>query len=137
VDYHWRPELFEAMEKGSGDVPEARRNWVVVRLILDDRPLTLGGRRLAVGTYGVVLWPNLDGKGMAVEVRRVDMRDVFPDINVMAPAPRGETVYKAPATFETTSPLAPRFDVALGEGEGTVVLTVRYGDRRLSLTLER
>ena len=51
----------EAMASGKGDIPEAKRNWVFARVVLDDRPLTLEGKRLAVGNYGVALWPNLDG----------------------------------------------------------------------------
>jgi hypothetical protein len=137
VDYHWQPALFEAMEKGSKDVPEARRNWVVARVMIETRPLTLGGVRMPVGSYAFTLWPNLDGKGMAVEMRRVDMRDVFPNLNAMAPAPPGETIYKGPARFETASPPADRLEVAVAEGQGTVVLTLRYGDRSLPLTLTR
>ena len=137
VDYHWQPAVFEAMEKGTRDIPIATRNWVVVRVILDARPLTLEGVKLPVGNYALALWPNLDGKGMAVEMRQVDMREVYPDLNAMAPAPKGETYYKGPARFEAGSPLAPRFDVSLTEGEGTVVLTIRYGDRRLPLTFTR
>jgi len=137
VDYHWQPAIFEAMEKGTRAVPEATRNWVVVRVILDSRPLILEGVKLPVGNYALALWPNLDGKGMAVEMRQVDMRELYPDLNAMAPAPRGETHYKGPARFEAGSPSAPRFDVSLTEGEGTVVLTIRYGDRRLPLTLKR
>jgi hypothetical protein len=42
ADYHWQPALFEAMEKGSSSIPEARRNWVVARVIFDgDRRLVL------------------------------------------------------------------------------------------------
>jgi hypothetical protein len=137
VDYHWQPELFAAMEKGAPDVPLARRNWVFARVILDTQSLTLEGVRLPVGNYAFVLWPNLDGKGMAVEVRRVDMRDVFPNLNAIGPAPEGEKLYKGPARFETVSPLADRLDVAVVEGKGTMVLTLRYGDRQLSLTLTR
>jgi hypothetical protein len=137
VDYHWQPAIFEAMASGKGDVPEARRNWVVVRMILDARPLTLEGTRLAVGNYALALWPNLDGKGMQVEMRRVDMRDVFPDVNAMAPAPRGETIYKGTARFETVSPLAERLDIQVAEADGVVVLALRYGDRRLALKLTR
>ena len=137
VDYHWQPVLFEAMEKGTRAIPEATRNWVVARVMIQTRPLTLGEERLGVGSYALTLWPNLDGKGMAVEMRRVDMRDVFPNLDAMAPAPRGETIYKGPARFETVSPPADRLEVAVTEGEGTVVLTLRYGDRQLSLTLTR
>jgi len=137
VDYHWQPVLFEAMEKGSRDVPEATRNWVIARVVLDDHPLTLGKKRLGVGNYGLVLWPNLDGKGMAVEMRRIDMREVYPDVNAMAPAPRGDTVYRAPAPIARATPLASRMVVALEEANGGVVLTWLYGDRRFSLTLTR
>ena len=135
VDYHWQPTLFEAMASGKGDVPEAKRNWVVVRMILDMRPMTLEGKRLPVGNFGIALWPNLDGKGMQVEVRQVDMRDVFPNLNAMGPVPRGETMYKGPVRFETESPVAERLDTKLTEEGGGVVLTVRYGDRRFSLKL--
>jgi hypothetical protein len=137
VDYHWQPALFEALEKGA-DIPEAKRNWVVIRMILDDRPLTLEGTRVAVGNYAIALWPNLDGKGMAVEMRRVDMREVYPDINAIGPAPAGETVYKGPAKFVTGNPLVERFNVAVGsEDPAKVTLTVSYGDRRLVLTFVR
>jgi hypothetical protein len=70
-------------------------------------------------------------------MRRVDMRDVFPDVNAIAPAPRGETMYKGPARFETVSPLAERLDVQLGEADGVLVLALRYGDRRLPLKFTR
>lgn len=138
VDYHWQPALWEAMEKGSRTIPEATRNWVVVRVVLDDRPLTLEGTRLAVGNYGLLLWPNLDGKGMAYEMRRIDMREVYPDVNAIAPSPRGETVYKGPAKFTAGNPLASRFNVAVGsEDPAQVTLTIGYGDRRLVLTFVR
>jgi len=138
VDYHWQPALWEAMEKGSSTIPEATRNWVVVRVVLDDRPLTLGTSRLAVGNYGLVLWPNLDGKGMAIEMRQIDMREVYPNINAVAPAPRGETIYKELVKFETGQPPAPRFDVQVASDDpAKVTLTIRYGDRRLVLNLDR
>jgi hypothetical protein len=137
VDYHWQPVLFEAMASGKGDIPEAKRNWVFARLILNDRPLSLEGKRLAVGNYGLALWPNLDGKGMQVEARRVDMRDVFPNINAMGAIPRGETIYRGPARFETVSPPQERLSVSLTEEGDKVLVTLVYGDRRLPLTFTR
>ena len=53
------------------------------------------------------------------------MREVYPDVNAIAPAPKGETVYKA--SRSTASPEAPRFDVTLAERDGTIVLTIGYG----------
>jgi hypothetical protein len=137
VDYHWQPALFDAMEKGDKTVPLANRNWVIARLIVDDRPLRIQGHMMGVGTYALTLWPNLDGKGMGIEVRQVDMREVFPNLNALAPAPRGETIYKGPAPFETLDPLVPRFDATLADAGGTVTLTIRYGDRRLPLSFVR
>lgn len=137
VDYHWQPALFEAMATGKGKIPEARRNWVVARIVLDARPLTLGDKRVGVGNYGLALWPNLDGKGMAVELRQVDMRDVLPSLNAMAPLPRGESIWKGPATFETTSPLVSRLDMSLAEADGKITVTLLYGDRRLPLIFTR
>jgi hypothetical protein len=137
VDYHWQPALFEAMEKGDRAVPEATRNWVIARITVDQRPFRIHGKLMPVGTYALAWWPNLDGKGMSIEVRRVDMREVFPNANAIAAAPRGETIYRGLASFEKTSPLAPRFDASLGEEGGTITLTVRYGDRRLLLPLQR
>ena len=137
VDYHWRPALFEAMESGKGDIPEAKRNWVLVRVVLDSRPLTLEGTRLPVGNYALALWPNLDGKGMQVEIRRVDMRDLYLNPNAIAPLPPGETVYKGPARFETMGAVQERLDVELAEANGVVELVLRYGDRRLALKLTR
>jgi len=136
VDYHWQPALFEAFEAGAS-IPEAKRNWVVARVILDDRPLTLGTARVPVGNYGLVLWPNLDGKGMEIEIRHVDMREVYPNLNALAPAPRGETFYRGRAAFEKVSELQPRMDVTLTEGDDRVTLTIRWGDRRQVLEFVR
>jgi hypothetical protein len=137
VDYHWQPVLFAAMEKGDTSVPLANRNWVIARLTVDDRPFRIQGKLMGVGTYALTLWPNVDGKGMGIEVRQVDMREVFPNLNALAPAPRGETIYKGLAPFEALSPLASRFDASLAEHDGTLELTIRYGDRRLPLQFVR
>jgi hypothetical protein len=137
VDYHWQPAIFEAMASGKGDIPLAKRNWVFARVVLDARPLTVGTTRVSVGNYALALWPNLDGKGMAVELRQVDMRDVLPNLNAMAPLPRGESIWKGPATFETASPLASRMDMTLAEADGKITLTLLYGDRRLPLIFTR
>jgi len=135
VDYHWQPALFRAMETGKGDEPKARRNWVFARLVLQTKTMTIGGKLLGIGNYGVLLWPNLEGKGMEVEVRYVDMREVYPRLDAMAPCPPGRTMYRGPATLEPLTPLAERLSVALAEEEGGVTITLLYGDRRLRLPL--
>ncbi len=131
VDYHWHPALFEAMLKGSRDLPLAQRDWVVARVIIEQRPMTLEGKRLPVGNYALTLWPNLDGKGMAYELRQVDMREVYPDLNAMAPAPRGETQFKGPARFVPSTPPTERLKVTTTEEKGAVMLVIAYGDKQL------
>ena len=137
ADYHYQAALFEAMQKGDSAVPEATRNWVVARVVLETRPLTLDGARLGVGNYGLVLWPNLDGKGMMVEMRQIDMRELYPDLNAIAPAPKGETVYKGPARFEASSEMASRLTIALEGKDGGFVLTLHYGTQVLRLAFTR
>jgi hypothetical protein len=135
VNFHWRPELFEAMEKGGGTMPEAKRSWMLARIVTGE-PFTLEGKKVPVGNYALGLWPNLDGKGLAIELRRVDMGTVLVR-DVMAQLPRGDTYYKAAAPFETTADIAPRLGIQLGQGEQDVKLQIRYGNRRLSLTFVR
>ena len=136
VDYHWHPELFDAFEKGA-NIPEAKRDWVIARVIVDARPFRIGGKLVAVGNYALTLWPNLDGKGMMVEIRQVDMREVYPNLNALAPAPRGETAYKGQVVFDKVTPLAERLDMTLADAAGKVLITTNWGDRRLVLTFER
>jgi hypothetical protein len=64
------------------------------------------------------------------------MRELYPNLNAMAPAPKGETIYKGPARFEAGAPLS-RFEGALAEGNGKVDLSLHYGDRTLTLTFTR
>jgi hypothetical protein len=135
VDFHWRPELFDAMEKGGSTIPEAKRNWMLARIVTE-APFTLEGKPVPVGNYALALWPNLDGKGLAIELRKVDMRTVM-EPNVMATAPQGVTVFKGPAKFETTTDTAPRLDIRISGGEKAVNLEVRYGNHRLPLTFAR
>jgi len=135
VDFHWRPELFEAMEKGGSAIPEAKRNWMLARIVTET-PFTLEGTKVPAGNYALTLWPNLDGKGLAIELRRVDMGTII-ERNAIAPAPKGETIYKGAARFETEAETAPRLDVRLTGGDKAVNLEVRYGNRRLPLSFAR
>src|SRR5262245_37886306 len=135
VDFHWRPELFEGMERGGSTIPEAQRNWMLARIVTTEW-FKAGGTKVRPANYALALWPNLDGKGLAIELRDVDMRTVLAP-NVIATAPEGKTVYKARARFETTTETAPRLDIQLVEGESVVNVVVRYGNRKLALPLGR
>jgi hypothetical protein len=135
VDWHWRPELFAAMEKSGSKVPEAQRNWGVLRLV-NDGALTIEKTRLRAGNYGVALWPSKDGQGLSFEIREIDMRLVYaPD--PFAPLPDGKTMWKGPANFETVSDTAERFVASLAEDAGKVNVTIRYGNRRAVLSFSR
>ena len=136
--YHWQPALFEAMEKGSSTIPEARRNWVIARVILNDRPLTLGSSRVAVGNYASrCCGPTSTERAWPSRCGAIDMREVYPDVNAIAPAPRGETVFKGPVTFETGKPARAAVRHHAAADAGKVTLTVSYGDRRLVVTFVR
>ena len=135
VDWHWRPDLFAEMEKGGSKVPEARRNWLVLRFV-NDGPLKIGETSLRASNYGVALWPNAGGPGLTFEIRQVDMRLVYaPD--PFAPIPEGKTMWKGPASFETVSDTAERMSVSLAEDAGKVKVTIRYGNRRSVLSFSR
>jgi hypothetical protein len=135
VDWHWRPELFAAMEKGGSKAPEAQRNWGVLRLVNEDA-LTIEKTRLRAGNYGVALWPSKDAQGLTFEIREIDMRRVYaPD--AFAPLPEGKTMWKGPAKFETVPDTAERFTVSLAEEAGKVNVTIRYGNRRAVLSFSR
>ena len=110
---------------------------MVAKLSIQTRPLRLGGRTLGVGAYAVALLPNLDGKGMQLEVRQVDMRDVLPNLNAMAPLPKGETEYRAPVALERTDSVAERMTGTISEKDGVVTLAIRYGNRSFSLDFTR
>jgi hypothetical protein len=123
------------MEKGGPGPPESKRPWAFARM-LNDVPLKLGERTLPVG-HGVVIFnPNLDGKGMTLEVRNIDMRRII-DFNVMTIPPAGDTYYKAPLVLEATPDVEPRMGMSLVEEAGKIVLRFRYGDRRFSWSFAR
>ena len=137
VDYHWQPDLIAAMEKGSRDVPAAQRDWVLARVMVEPRPLKFEGVTLPLASYALSLFPNQDGKGLVLELRSVDMHAAILNMNAVGPAPKGETMWRGPAKFEIVSAVVPRLDIKATEVAGAPVVTVLYGDRRLSLKFAR
>lgn len=135
VNYRWRPEIFEPMVAGGAGPAESKRPWAFARL-LNDTPLKLGDRTLPVGHGVLVFNPNLDGKGMSLEVRNIDMRRII-DFNVIAVPPPGDTYYKAPLQLETTPDIEPRMLMTLKEAEGNIVLHFRYGGYRFNWAFAR
>ena len=74
---------------------------------------------------------------MSFEVRVIDMRDVFTDMNVIAEPPPGETVYQAPAEFKTVDAEAERLTLDLKEDDGTYTLSIHFGNRLAVLEPKR
>ena len=135
VNYRWRPEIFGPMEKGGVGPAESKRPWAFARLV-NDAPLKLGERTLPVGHGLLIFHPNLDGSGMALEVRSIDMRRII-DLNVLSIPPPGDTYYKAPLVLEATPDVEPRMVMTLAENAGKIILGFRYGDRRFTWTFAR
>jgi hypothetical protein len=136
VDFRWDPEAFATIEKG-GSHPVGRRSWVLARILLQDAPLKWNGKTLPVGPFLLILHPSRGGAGPILEMRKVDLREVFVDPNVVAEPLEGETYQKAPANFHKVDAVAPRLELSLHDRPGALDLAVHYGDRETVVTLQR
>ena len=134
LNFKWDEEAFEAFEKG-GAMPEAKRSWAIARLY-PEKPIMLDGKRISGGNL-LILNPAKGDRPMTLEVRVIDMRDVFVDMNVVAEPPPGRKLFEEPARFEKVDSVAERLTLALSEGDKTIELSIHYGDRRATLTFER
>jgi hypothetical protein len=136
INYHWQPGVMALMAKSPAEVKGLRRDWVMARLIVEPKPLKFGDTVLGTGSYAVSLFPN-EGEGMVLELRKIDMREIYPRMNAFAPTPQGTPKYRGPAKFEPLEPRADRLFVTVTEEAGTIALDINYGDRRLPLKLTR
>jgi len=136
LDFKWDEEAFHALENG-GSHPAAQRSWVLARLLLQQDPLRWNGKIIPVGPTILVLNPRKGSDGPTLEMRYIDMREVFVDMNVIAEPPPGETYRKEPAAFQTVAEVAPRLEVSVAEKGQGYELLIHYGNRRAQLTLTR
>jgi hypothetical protein len=136
LDFKWDPEAFAAIEKG-GTQPAGRRSWALARILLLENPVKWEGRTIPVGPSLLILNPGQGGAGPTFELRKVDMRDVFQNMNVIAEPPPGETSKTVPAVFRKAASTADRLDITLSERSDALDLTVHYGDRESTITLLR
>ncbi len=134
LNFKWDEEAFAAIEKG-GDMPAAKRSWAIARLY-PSKPIMMDGKQISGGNL-LILNPARAGAPMTFEVRVIDMREVWAKPNVIAEPPPGRTLYLAPARFEKTDEVAERLTLALSEGDGTIELSIHYGDRRAGLAFAR
>jgi hypothetical protein len=135
VNTPWRPDVFQAMESG-GTAAEGPRSWAFARLIIQSY-FAIDEKVVPAGHYALTLNPKMGDLPMTLELRRVDSREFFGDLAAMVPPPGGETAYKSPAVFATTSDPVPALDVTLARWSDGVTLTVRYGNRKLTKDLVR
>jgi hypothetical protein len=134
LNFKWDAEAFQALEKG-GDTPGAKRSWAIARLY-PAKPIVIDGHPVVAGNL-LILNPARGGKAMTLEVRVIDMREVWVDPNVIAEPPEGRTIYVETADFKKVDELADRLTVALAEGDGTIQLSIHYGDRLATMEFER
>src|SRR5262245_29337959 len=135
LDFKWDEESVNALETG-GAHPAAQRSWVLARLMME-RPFKWNGRTIPVGSILLILNPSKGGAASTLELRKVDMREIFVDMNVIAEPPPNDSYGTVPANFTKVETVAPRLAVAT-QGKGNdVVLTVHYGNRQTTITLVR
>jgi hypothetical protein len=134
LNFKWDEEAFASLEKGSG-APAAARSWALAR-ILTPRPLEVDGKPVTGGSL-LILNPATGSTPMTLEIRVIDMRDVFKDFNVIAEPPPGETVYKEPADFGEVEKVADRLTLDLKEVDGTFTLSIHYGNRLATIEATR
>jgi hypothetical protein len=85
----------------------------------------------------LILNPSRAGAGPTLEIRYIDLREVFTNLNVVAEPPPGETYYQGPAAFRKVDKMAGRLELTLTEGKGSIDIVTHYGDREARLTLVR
>jgi hypothetical protein len=137
LDFRWDEAAFASLEKGDGALTVSRRSWVLARLLLQESPLKWNGKTIPVGASLLILNPAHGSTPITLELRGVDMREAFFDMNVIAEPPPGETYQKMPAGFRPVDTLAPLLAVSLQEKDRALDLAVHYGNRKATITLER
>ena len=134
LNFKWDEEAFEALEKG-GNTPGAQRSWAIARLF-PSKPIIVDGKRLSAGNL-LILNPARGDRPMTLEVRVIDMRVFFEDKNVIAEPPEGQTIHIEAADFKKVDTLAERLTFGLSEGDGTIKLSIHYGDRMAIMEFDR
>jgi hypothetical protein len=132
IAFPWRPDIFQAFEEGG---PTAR-SWAFARLSVSSY-FELDGTRLYPGQYALVLNPKTGPLPMTLELRHVDNREFLVDPPNMAPPPPGEAVYKQPVRFAPGAEPAPALDLTIASWNDGSLLTIRYGNRKLTKELPR
>ena len=70
-----------------------------------------------------------------IELRDIDMRDLYFQANVIGTPPKGQTIAVMPAHFETVPETKPRLEITVAPSGNDTVITVHYGNRKTTVTL--
>ena len=135
VDFGWSPEAFAAMETGA-DHPAAKRSWMLALVRLPIAPRFFHGRAIPVGANALILHPRQGDEPMRLEMRDIDMRDMYVEPNVIGPPPKGHHLKTVPVTWDKVPIVAERLTMSLAEEGRTVVVTIHYGDRQTKVRLD-
>jgi hypothetical protein len=136
LDFKWDQEAFDTLRSG-GKHPIGSRSWVLARLVLTKNPMRCEGKIIPVGPAILILNPAKAGAAPTVELRAIDMREVFVDMNVVAEPPPGETYYLGPAKLKAVEKKAERLNVRVSETKDGLEVITHYGDREMTVTLTR
>jgi hypothetical protein len=133
VDFGWSPEAFAALEAG-GDHPAARRSWMLALLRLQ-RAVRFEGKPVLIGASLLILNPRQGETPFGIELRDIDMRDLYFEPNVIGIPPKGRTIHIVPARFETVPETAQRLEITAAADGADTVITVHYGNRKSTVKL--
>jgi len=133
VDFGWSPEAFAAIETG-GDHPAAKRSWMLA-LVRLQRGMRFGGKPMLIGPVVLILNPKQGATPFTVELRDIDMRDLYFQANVIGAPPAGKTIAVLPAHFETVPETKERLEITAAPSGNDTVITVHYGNRKTTVTL--
>jgi len=128
MDVVWNEMAFEALESG-GALPLVNRDWLLAQLAIT-RPIRMDETLVPEGTYALVVHPNRDGKGTALEIRRVADPAELQRGRLLI-APEGTAVYRERVTWSRVGETSPRAQIAIVPVAGGGQFVVSYGDRRL------
>ena len=101
-------------------------------------PLKIGDTTFPAGNFALVFHPNTSkDEGMSFEVRKIPPGEFLKQGNVMTRTPEGETLWRAPVTFETATSTVPNLEIGIAPAGDGIRLDVRYGNRGIQQVFER
>ena len=112
----------------------ARRSWMLALLRLQ-RGMRFGGKPVLIGASLLILNPKQGNTPFNIELRDIDMRDLYFQANVIGTPPKGQTIGVMPAHFETVPETKQRLEITAAAAGNDTVITVHYGNRKTTVTL--